>query len=129
MVNKPCSDCRGAGRVSRERKITVKIPPGIATGQQLRLQNEGESGWENLTVELHAASGTLVAATTTGGNGHYQFNYVAPGTYYIVVERPEGFAFTIEHAAGPFGAAIDSDVVAPAARRAPCSGTAAPTSC
>jgi molecular chaperone DnaJ len=30
--------------VSRERKITVKIPPGIATGQQLRLQGEGESG-------------------------------------------------------------------------------------
>jgi len=30
--------------VTRERKITVKIPPGIATGQQLRLQGEGESG-------------------------------------------------------------------------------------
>src|SRR5205814_3636504 len=25
-------------------KITVKIPPGIATGQQLRLQGEGEAG-------------------------------------------------------------------------------------
>lgn len=30
--------------VARERKITVKIPPGIATGQQLRLQGEGEAG-------------------------------------------------------------------------------------
>jgi molecular chaperone DnaJ len=30
--------------VSRERKITVKIPAGIATGQQLRLQGEGEAG-------------------------------------------------------------------------------------
>jgi molecular chaperone DnaJ len=30
--------------VSQERKITVKIPAGIATGQQLRLQNEGEAG-------------------------------------------------------------------------------------
>ena len=28
----------------RDRKITVKIPPGIATGQQLRLQDEGEAG-------------------------------------------------------------------------------------
>ena len=36
--------CRGAGRVARERKITVKIPAGIATGQQLRLQGEGEAG-------------------------------------------------------------------------------------
>ena len=30
--------------MSRERKITVKIPAGIATGQQLRLQHEGEAG-------------------------------------------------------------------------------------
>jgi molecular chaperone DnaJ len=30
--------------VARERKITVKIPPGIANGQQLRLQDEGEAG-------------------------------------------------------------------------------------
>ena len=40
----------GAGAVPagllhrRERKITVKIPAGIATGQQLRLQGEGEAG-------------------------------------------------------------------------------------
>src|SRR5712671_4084759 len=44
VITKPCPDCRGAGRVAKERKITVKIPPGIATGQQLRLQNEGEAG-------------------------------------------------------------------------------------
>jgi molecular chaperone DnaJ len=43
-VSKPCQACHGSGRVSHERKITVKIPAGIATGQQLRLQNEGEGG-------------------------------------------------------------------------------------
>ena len=43
-ITKPCQTCRGAGRVARERKITVKIPAGIATGQQLRLQGEGEGG-------------------------------------------------------------------------------------
>jgi len=43
-ISKPCQTCRGAGRVNKERKITVKIPAGIATGQQLRLQGEGESG-------------------------------------------------------------------------------------
>ena len=43
-IAKPCSTCRGAGRVGRERKLTVKIPAGIATGQRLRLQNEGEHG-------------------------------------------------------------------------------------
>ena len=40
MIAKPCQTCRGAGRVARERKMTVKIPAGIATGQQLRLQPE-----------------------------------------------------------------------------------------
>ena len=40
----PCQTCRGAGRVSHDRKLTVKIPAGIADGQQLRLQSEGEGG-------------------------------------------------------------------------------------
>jgi molecular chaperone DnaJ len=44
IISKPCTACSGAGRVQRERKITVKIPAGIATGQQLRLQGEGEAG-------------------------------------------------------------------------------------
>jgi molecular chaperone DnaJ len=44
MITRPCQTCRGAGRVNKERKIGVKIPAGIATGQQLRLQNEGEAG-------------------------------------------------------------------------------------
>jgi molecular chaperone DnaJ len=44
IVIKPCQSCRGAGVVSRERKITVKVPMGISSGQQLRLQGEGEAG-------------------------------------------------------------------------------------
>jgi len=43
-IAKPCLTCRGAGRVGRERKLTVKIPAGIATGQRLRLYGEGEHG-------------------------------------------------------------------------------------
>jgi molecular chaperone DnaJ len=39
-----CPSCHGAGHVGRERKITVKIPAGIAEGQQLRMQGEGEAG-------------------------------------------------------------------------------------
>jgi molecular chaperone DnaJ len=44
IIAKPCSSCHGAGSVTRQRKITVKVPPGIASGQQLRLQDEGEAG-------------------------------------------------------------------------------------
>jgi len=44
IVRQPCATCRGAGRVPRERRVTVKIPAGIADGQRLRLHGEGEHG-------------------------------------------------------------------------------------
>jgi molecular chaperone DnaJ len=44
MITKPCTACHGAGAVERQRKLVVKIPPGIATGQRLRLSGEGEVG-------------------------------------------------------------------------------------
>ena len=44
VIAKPCSTCRGAGRVQKDRKLTVRIPPGIATGQRLRISGEGEAG-------------------------------------------------------------------------------------
>jgi molecular chaperone DnaJ len=44
VIAKPCTTCKGSGRVQKERKLTVRVPPGIATGQRLRLSGEGESG-------------------------------------------------------------------------------------
>jgi molecular chaperone DnaJ len=44
VITKSCPECRGAGHVTRDRKLTVKIPAGIASGQQLRLYGEGEHG-------------------------------------------------------------------------------------
>jgi len=44
IVAKPCLTCRGAGRVQKEKKLSVRIPAGIATGQRLRLSGEGEAG-------------------------------------------------------------------------------------
>ena len=44
VIAKPCPTCRGAGRVQKERKLTVRVPAGIATGQRLRLTGEGEGG-------------------------------------------------------------------------------------
>ena len=44
VIRNPCNACRGNGCVSRERKLKVKVPAGIDTGQQLRLQGEGEHG-------------------------------------------------------------------------------------
>ena len=44
VITNPCDACGGHGRAARERKLTVKIPAGIDTGQRLRLQGEGEHG-------------------------------------------------------------------------------------
>jgi molecular chaperone DnaJ len=44
IITKPCQTCRGAGRVQKEKKVTLKIPAGIATGQRMRVTGEGEGG-------------------------------------------------------------------------------------
>ena len=44
VITKPCPECKGNGTVEQTRKLTVKIPAGIATGQRLRLSGEGEAG-------------------------------------------------------------------------------------
>jgi molecular chaperone DnaJ len=44
VITKPCPGCSGSGQTVRERRLTVKIPAGIASGQQLRLHGEGEHG-------------------------------------------------------------------------------------
>ncbi|MEZ5290446.1 MAG: molecular chaperone DnaJ [Vicinamibacterales bacterium] len=44
VVATPCKSCRGEGQIEQQRKLSVKIPAGIASGQRLRLQGEGEGG-------------------------------------------------------------------------------------
>lgn len=40
----PCSRCRGSGRGTKSRVVTVDIPPGIHDGQSVRVRGEGEPG-------------------------------------------------------------------------------------
>ncbi|MCL1873036.1 MAG: molecular chaperone DnaJ [Clostridiales bacterium] len=44
VVERPCKACSGGGRVRKERKIQVKIPPGVDNGSRLRMGGEGEGG-------------------------------------------------------------------------------------
>jgi molecular chaperone DnaJ len=43
-ITKPCKTCHGNGRVSRERKINIKIPAGVDNGSRLKVSGEGEAG-------------------------------------------------------------------------------------
>lgn len=44
VVVDPCGNCGGAGRVARERELSVNIPAGIEDGTRIRLAGEGEAG-------------------------------------------------------------------------------------
>jgi molecular chaperone DnaJ len=44
IIRRPCSQCRGQGYQRVNRKLKVTIPPGVADGNRLRLQSEGQPG-------------------------------------------------------------------------------------
>ncbi|MCC5833579.1 MAG: molecular chaperone DnaJ [Opitutales bacterium] len=44
IPEKKCSKCGGDGRVMQTKKVKLKIPAGIDTGQKLRSANNGEAG-------------------------------------------------------------------------------------
>ncbi len=44
VISHPCKECRGYGRVRKNKKIQLKVPPGVDTGSKLRIRGEGEEG-------------------------------------------------------------------------------------
>ena len=54
VIEHPCEECEGSGRVPDRQHVTVQIPPGIHDGQQIRLRGLGEAGIRG------AASGDLI---------------------------------------------------------------------
>ncbi len=43
VITDPCPKCRGHGRTNKEKKLSVKIPAGVDTGDKIRLSGEGEA--------------------------------------------------------------------------------------
>jgi len=63
VIEDPCTACSGAGRITRERVLSVNIPAGVEDGTRIRLANEGEAGFRGgpsgdlyifLSIEPHA---------------------------------------------------------------------------
>jgi molecular chaperone DnaJ len=44
VITDPCPDCHGNGRVQKTKTLSVKVPAGVDTGDQIRLAGEGEAG-------------------------------------------------------------------------------------
>ena len=43
-ISDPCGACRGQGLVEKTKTLSVKVPPGVDTGDRIRLSGEGEAG-------------------------------------------------------------------------------------
>ncbi len=44
MITDPCDDCHGEGQIQEHKTLSVKVPPGVDTGDRIRLTGEGEAG-------------------------------------------------------------------------------------
>ena len=59
LIVDPCNQCRGQGRITRQRTVTVKVPAGVEEGARMLYSGEGEAGLYDgpsgdLYVVLHA---------------------------------------------------------------------------
>jgi molecular chaperone DnaJ len=44
VIKEPCFTCKGRGKVKRNKKVEVKIPAGIDSGQTISIRGQGDSG-------------------------------------------------------------------------------------
>ncbi len=66
IIEKPCLECAGNGRIKGQTTIRVKIPPGVSSGNYIPVKNAGDAG-------------------PRGG---------APGDLLVIIEEKEHAVFT-----------------------------------
>jgi molecular chaperone DnaJ len=66
VIDNPCASCSGSGRVTRERTLSVNIPPGVEDGTRIRLAGEGEAGTRS------GPAGDLYIFLSIGGHPFFQ---------------------------------------------------------
>ncbi|MET0264441.1 MAG: SdrD B-like domain-containing protein [Duganella sp.] len=72
------------------------------------IQDDGEQGIANVTVQLKDSSGKVVQTTTTGADGKYSFTADA-GNYTVAVTAPKDYVFSAADVGSDDGR--DSDIV------------------
>jgi molecular chaperone DnaJ len=73
IISDPCRSCHGQGRVEKTKTLSVKVPPGVDTGDRIRLSGEGEAGESgapagDLYVQVHVRDHEIF---TRDGNDLY----------------------------------------------------------
>ena len=81
IIETPCHTCRGKGQLRKNRKITVKIPAGVDTGNIIPLRGQGEHGQKgghpgDLYVRLRVAPSKKF---TRKGNDIYIDTHISMG--------------------------------------------------
>ena len=66
IIEKPCRKCSGQGRVKIRDSFSIRIPPGVDTGSQLRVQGRGGAGLRggqngDLYVVFHVRTNKIFA--------------------------------------------------------------------
>jgi protocatechuate 3,4-dioxygenase beta subunit len=75
------------------------------------IQDAGEPGIAGVTVNLYAANGTtLLATTTTDAFGNYTFNNLDAGTYVVGFVKPSGYTSSPKDAGADDAKDSDADV-------------------
>ncbi len=74
------------------------------------LQDIGESGLPNVSVELYDSQKVLVNVALTGPDGQYHFDGLVLGDYYVHILAPVGFAISQQDRGKNEAADSDADV-------------------
>ncbi|HXF62100.1 MAG TPA: SdrD B-like domain-containing protein [Caldilineaceae bacterium] len=78
------------------------------------LQDDGEAGVANVTVNLYrVGTATPISTTTTSSEGIYMFSLLPLGDYFVEFVPPANHTFTVANAQNNSQDAADSDAAAP----------------
>lgn len=62
-IKEPCQTCHGTGHEKQSHKVSVKIPAGVETGQQIRLAGQGKPALTAGLMGIYLLSSMFLRAT------------------------------------------------------------------
>ena len=107
-----CSECKGRGQYSEEKRIEIDIPAGVSTGHQIRINGMGEQKQNNDEI-----SGDLILQIHINDHPHFirdgnNLKFIKELTFK---ESILGKKFIIDHFSGPLEInTLDFGIIEPA---------------